>query len=218
MGGLRLPKCLPLEGVFSPHDVLLAREHHFWLMVHNTEQLHWLFQGRCPKEAQVWIKVDAGIARLGFSASQLFTIIEQLKTKGFLNIVLCSHCACADDLNDLKTAHQSRELKALVHQYNLPISLSNSAGLLSWPETHGEWNRLGIAFYGDRSSGVNELTAPLKSVMTLQSNIIALRHVGTGSCVGYGEQWQASLKSQIATVAIGYADGYPRHEKAGRPR
>ena len=53
--------------------------------------------------------------------------------------------------------------------------------------------------------------------MTLQSTIIGLRHINTGESVGYGEIWQAERNSVIATIAIGYADGYPRNAKNGTP-
>ncbi len=219
---------LLLEGPLTKNDINLAKQNNFWLMIHSSNQLDWLLSENFSKKSPIWIKVDTGMSRLGFCKQQLSEVIIKLRNKGYKNLILCSHFACADDIKNIKTSIQRQQLKNLSKQYNLPISLANSAAIINWPETHGEWNRLGIALYGVKctDSHIENITGGLSlnnnqgillPVMTLQSSIIALRRIKTGEHVGYGNQWQAPRNSIIATIAIGYADGYPRHAKPGTP-
>ncbi|HNE92045.1 MAG TPA: alanine racemase, partial [Agitococcus sp.] len=94
----------------------------------------------------------------------------------------------------------------------------NSAAILAWPNTHHQWVRPGIMLYG--SSPFIHKTAKklnLQAVMTLKTKIIALRTINQGETVGYGSTWQASRKTRLAVIAIGYGDGYPRHINANTP-
>lgn len=219
---------LLLEGPLTKNDINLAKQNNFWLMIHSTNQLDWLLTENFSKKSPIWLKVDTGMSRLGFCKQQLSDAIIKLNNAGYKKLILCSHCACADDIKNIKTSIQSQQLKDLSKQYNLPISLANSAAIMNWPETHGEWNRLGIALYGVKCTdshikdntglpSLNNVQSILQPVMTLQSSIIALRKIKAGEHVGYGNQWQAPRDSIIATIAIGYADGYPRHAKPGTP-
>src|SRR5690606_34604349 len=103
----------------------------------------------------------------------------------------------------------------------LDLSVANSAALVSaaLDLTHpsSNWVRCGIMLFGDNPSGQAQPPEPLRSAMRLLAPIIALRHVASGESVGYGSTWTATRDSVIATIAIGYADGYPRHAKNGTP-
>lgn len=96
------------------------------------------------------------------------------------------------------------------------VSLANSAALMARPETQADWVRPGILLYGDNPLGAQH-PLPLQAAMTLRAQIIALREIGTGESVGYNERWTSARPSQIATVGIGYGDGYPRHAPNGTP-
>jgi alanine racemase len=90
-------------------------------------------------------------------------------------------------------------------------SAANSAGVLAWPQAHYDWVRPGYMLYGN--SPMLEPHANghgLQPVMTLTSAVISLREVAPGDTVGYGGTWVAPRASRIATVTIGYGDGYPR--------
>jgi alanine racemase len=130
------------------------------------------------------------------------------------------HFACADDLSNPMNAHQLTQLNDLANRYQLPISMANSPAIVADTNSHGQWNRLGIALYGaeplNRFSAVQSNVA-LKPVMTLTAAIIGLRQIQPGDAVGYGQTWQAQRPTMIATVAIGYGDGYPRHAPSGTP-
>lgn len=208
---------LILEGPLDKEDFLLATRHHFWLMLHNPEQVSWLSQIEPTYKEQLWLKVDTGMNRLGFSPRYAEKVIANLTQRQKETLVLCSHFSNADEIENPKTKTQIKCLKTLANKYSYPVSLANSAGIINWPESHANFNRLGIALYGTNPTKNKKTTIKLAPVMTLQSTIIALREVAIGGSVGYGEIWQAKRTSIIATVAIGYADGYPRNAQAGTP-
>ncbi|MDR2186939.1 MAG: alanine racemase [Azonexus sp.] len=100
----------------------------------------------------------------------------------------------------------------------LPTSLANSAAILRYPATHGDWVRPGIMLYG-ASPFADESAAALglRPAMTLESRIIAVQEIEAGERVGYGGAFTAPRRMRIGVVACGYADGYPRHAPNGTP-
>lgn len=208
---------LILEGPFCPHDFAIAHDENFWLMLHNAEQIDWLIKDYPSYTGKLWLKVDTGMNRLGFMPKDIDNTIKSLTPEQQQRLVLCTHFSNAEELDNPKTLAQIARLNAIAQQYQCQLSLANSAGILNWPQSHGDYNRLGIALYGTCSIAKDDLNITLAPVMTLQSSIIALRQVNEGDCVGYGEIWQASRPSNIATIAIGYADGYPRNAQVGTP-
>jgi alanine racemase len=113
---------------------------------------------------------------------------------------------------------QLERFNTLAASYSMPRSLANSAALLRYPATHGEWVRPGIMLYG--ASPFAEKSAQelgLRPVMTLSSEIISVREIQSGEQVGYGGAFRADRRMRIGVVACGYADGYPRHAPSGTP-
>lgn len=208
---------LILEGALSQKDFAIALKQNFWLMFHNLEQISWLNKHTPPYAGKLWLKVETGMNRLGIAPNQVDNILAKLSNEQLKNIVLCTHFSNAEQLDNPKTLLQIAKL-AQVNQSDIyKKSLANSAGILNWPESHSDYNRLGIALYGATPIPTKNLPVKLKPVMTLQSTIIGLKQINTGESVGYGEKWQAKKPAVIATIAIGYADGYPRNAKAGTP-
>ncbi|MDX2367227.1 MAG: alanine racemase [Colwellia sp.] len=213
--GITLP-ILILEGPLDEEDFALAKQHDFWLMLHNEEQVSWLTQLPSYTE-KLWLKVDTGMNRLGFTPEYAEQVLASLTNEQKEALVLCSHFSNADEIDNPKTQVQITCLKALAKKYSCQFSLANSAGIINWPQSHADFNRLGIALYGANPTTIKNMPFKLTPVMTLQSTIIALRKLSIGESVGYGETWRAKQASVIATIAIGYADGYPRHAEAGTP-
>ncbi|MEZ5502886.1 MAG: alanine racemase [Halioglobus sp.] len=91
------------------------------------------------------------------------------------------------------------------------------AGLLGRPQAHYEWVRPGYLLYGNSPLPQTHRARDLQAVMTLVSAVISLRDVAVGDAVGYGGTWVAQRPSRIATVTIGYGDGYPRGAPNGTP-
>jgi alanine racemase len=208
---------LILEGPFKESDFEIAMKNHFSLMLHSDYQIKWLSAMSPQFSGDIWLKVDTGMNRLGFHVEQVDDIMSQLTDQQRKKLVLCSHFSTAEQLDSTKPLEQLAKLKKLVSQYGCKFSMANSAGILNWPTSHGDHNRLGLALYGVSPIGESPLSQPLIPVMTLQANIIAIHTVKSGEYVGYGDIWQAQRETILATVAIGYADGYPRNAKSGTP-
>ncbi|WP_416305031.1 alanine racemase [Neptunicella sp. SCSIO 80796] len=211
--GVRQPILL-LEGPFCVDDLYLAAEHQFWLMLENPAQIEMTLNTLLPQPLTIWLKIDTGMHRLGLSAEQAHRWYPKLQSCAHIadNIILTSHFACADELNNDATAKQIAQFEQLQTRYAGAASLANSAAILGWPAAAKEWNRAGIMLYGASPFMQPHPQADqLKPVMTLQSRVISVRQVKQGDKVGYGASWLAKRDSLIATVAMGYADGYPRH-------
>ena len=207
---------LLLEGVMSEAEMALAFELNFWVMLHRREHFEWLRFLEPSQRPKVWIKVDTGMHRLGFALAEINLILTEFDDLLIDGTVLCSHLACADEKHNSINIQQTKMLQELALSHRLAFSLANSAGISQWPMSHGSWNRLGIALYGC-ALPANNTQLKLQPVMTLTAPIIALRSLEKGESVGYGQSWVAQRKTIIATVAIGYADGYPRHARCGTP-
>jgi alanine racemase len=127
-----------------------------------------------------------------------------------------THFADADGASGVKW--QMERFQAMTAGLKFPRSLANSAAILRYPETHADWARPGITLYG--CSPFPDESAEklgLKPVMTLSSELIAVRELRKGDSVGYGRTFAADGPMRIGIVACGYADGYPRHAPTGTP-
>ena len=211
---------LLLEGVFGAEQLTLAAENRLELMVHNTEQLE-LLEGRAGVTSLVaWIKLDTGMNRLGFRAEQFASAYERLTR--IRNVApeptLVTHLANADDLEDPKTGAQLDLFAAKTAGLPGARSIANSAALLGWPASRADWVRPGLMLYGlsPFATGTGDALG-LRPVMTLRSEVIAIKSVRPGETVGYGGTWRAPRDTRMAVVAGGYGDGYPRSVPAGAP-
>lgn len=208
---------LILEGPFKQSDFEIAQKNNFSLMLHSDYQIDWLISLSSEYSAELWLKVDTGMNRLGFHVEKIDEIMYKLTAEQKNKLVLCSHFSTAEQIDSSKPIEQLSKLKKLVSLHHCQFSMANSAGILNWPESHGDHTRLGLALYGISPIGESPISRPLLPVMTLQADIIAIHNISIGETVGYGDTWQAERPSIIATVAIGYADGYPRNAKSGTP-
>ncbi len=208
---------LLLEGCFTPDDLTLAAEHEFACVVHSPHQLAMLDAYPRRHALSVWLKIDSGMNRLGFPMRAIPAAMEKLtRHSAVRDIPLMTHFASAD--GEPGVAAQLERFDAATAAYRLPRSLANSAALLRHPHAHGDWVRPGIMLYG--ASPFDDTSAQhlgLKPVMTLTSEVIAVRELRAGECVGYGGSFCADYPMRIGTVACGYADGYPRHAGTGTP-
>jgi alanine racemase len=221
--GIRKPILL-LEGTFSADEVTEVARNNCWVMVENQQQVTALLDAQfgpgSNEMLSVWIKVDTGMHRLGFPPEDCYRVYQRLLDSRRVDreIVLATHLACADELENPFTRLQLDRFAAVASQLNAPASIANSPGLLGWPEARKEWNRPGYMLYGlTPFPAPHPVADQLRPVMTLSSAVIGLRRIDAGEGVGYGGDWIAARPSTIATVAIGYGDGYPRTAKAGTP-
>jgi alanine racemase len=189
-------------------------------MLQNEHQIRALESAGLGDPVGCWLKLDSGMHRLGFPVQQARALVERLTAISTVapQIVLATHLACADDLENAFTRQQIKLFREHTDGLHLPCSLANSPGLLGWPETRAEWNRPGVMLYGPSPFPAPHPEADrLRPVMTLKSAVIALRDLQPGDSVGYGGAWTASRPSRIATIPVGYGDGYPRRAESGTP-
>ena len=222
--GLRKPILL-LEGCFDKTELKCATENQCELVVHNSLQLEELLNITLATPVNVWLKIDTGMHRLGVLPQQVESMFAKLAAStNVKNIVLMTHFAHADDLGGAHTSMQISRFEDCIQpiiadtNHKVELSMANSAALLAWHQTRVDWNRPGIMLYG--LSPVTESINSAKKLipaMDFESQIIALRNIASGESVGYGCTWTAQRPSTIATVAVGYGDGYPRSAKSGTP-
>ena len=131
---------------------------------------------------------------------------------------LMSHLARADERGDESTRRQIACFASLARSTGAETSLANSAGVLAWPQSHGDWVRPGIMLYGISPFVAGRAAADsLRPVMTFSSRLIAVNRLRKGDPIGYGGTWTCPEDMSVGVVAAGYADGYPRHTPSGAP-
>lgn len=208
---------LLLEGVLDQTELQAAIQHHLQIVIHQPHQLELLVQQPQPPH-KIWLKLDTGMHRLGFQASEFPAVWSRLTRHYGGEILLMSHFANADDRADPTTHQQHQRFLELTAHLSNPRSMANSAALLAWPTTQQQWVRPGIMLYGT-SPFRDSLAAEhgLQAVMTLQSRLIAINHYAAGDAIGYSGISRCPVDMRVGIVAIGYGDGYPRHAKPGTP-
>ncbi|MDD4376810.1 MAG: alanine racemase [Eubacteriales bacterium] len=167
------------------------------------------------------IAVDTGMGRIGYLAEDTDYAIQDIKKIAALSNFkikgMFSHMSTADALD--KTYSRSQEAKynnfykALTGAgIEIPFrTLANSASIMELPSIHFDAVRPGIILYGCYPSDeVDKNQLSIKPVMSVKANIIHLKNVPTDFSVGYGRRFISERPSKIATIALGYADGYPR--------
>ena len=206
---------LLMQGFYSAGELEPIAENGITTVVHDEEQLAMLEKARLPAKIAVYAKLNTGMNRLGFPESALRDAIARLRGCAG-DITLMTHFADADGKRGVRW--QLERFEAATAGTELPRSVANSAAVLRYPEAHTEWVRPGIMLYG--CSPFPDESAErlgLKPVMTLSSELIAVRELAPGDSVGYGCTFTASAPMRIGIVACGYADGYPRHAPIGTP-
>jgi alanine racemase len=163
------------------------------------------------------IHVDTGMNRLGLPGDELAVLsAESAKRLCGLNLVLVmSHLACGDDpAHPLNAEQLSRFRQALAMLPPAPASLAASHGAMLGMEYHFDLVRPGVALYGANPHAREGAGAGLPNLMqtaaVLTARVLQLRRIDSGQSVGYGATFRAKRPSMLATVALGYADGYPR--------
>lgn len=207
--------CVLVQGVFHPDEYQVAVELGMQCVIHHQQQLEWLLAIPLRQALKIWIKIDTGMHRLGFSPQEVPSILAAVRDCGWVSpdIGLMTHFASADEKNAASNASQLAQFEAIRDDgVRLIRSLANSAAILSMPETHADVVRPGIMLYG--VSPFAHLTGAelgLKPVMKLISNITVIRHYSENAPIGYGGTWVSNKPSIIGVVPVGYGDGYPRH-------
>lgn len=168
------------------------------------------------KNYPVHIKLDTGMHRLGFMPQELEALMEHCDNNPHIQVAsIFSHLAASEDPTlDAFTAHQHEQFEQMSHALltrlpNKPLRhICNSAAIARHPELHYDMVRLGLGLYG--IDGSKLLQKELKQISTLKTTIAQIKTIPAGETVGYGRKGHIDKETRIATISIGYADGYPR--------
>ncbi len=186
---------------------------------YETAETLSMMAGRLNKTVKVHIKVDTGMGRIGFlpdeqSVDTVCAIarLPHLQIEG-----LFTHFACADEADKTSANRQLKQFSAFADALsaagiNIPmLHMSNSAGITEMPDARFNMVRCGIATYGlYPSEEVDRSKLKLIPAMSLHAKVTYVKTVPAGTPVSYGSTFVTDRETVIATIPIGYADGYPR--------
>ena len=172
------------------------------------------------RKAVIHIKVDTGMGRIGIKPDEdgIRFIQKALQTPGIELEGIFTHFACAD-MEDLTSAReQIRIFREFVEKaealtgYKIPLHhCSNSAGIVQLPEANMDLVRAGITMYGLMPSDeVSTEIISLKPALSMHSHIAFIKEMPPGSVISYGSTYVVPETAKVATVPLGYGDGYPR--------
>jgi len=170
--------------------------------------------GDAKTSPPAWLHADTGMNRLGLSNNDIDILVsEPTRLDGIAVSTLISHLACADTpehpMNAAQlTAFKSARARIETRTGPLRASLANSPGVFLGPDFHFDLVRPGAALYGLAPS--LDRPNPMKQVVVIHAKILQIRSVDTPMTVGYGAAHHVEKPARIATIAAGYADGYPR--------
>ena len=177
---------------------------------------------KCGKCAKIHVKTDTGMSRIGYVAGEneaaaLDEIAKINELEGIYIEGIFSHFATSDEADESYMRHQLDIFLSFCKKLedrgiNIPIRhIANSAAVMMYPETHLEMVRAGIILYGLYPSGdVDKNRLKLKPVMSMKSRITMVKEKKAGWGVSYGKEYITDRRTVIATVPVGYGDGYVR--------
>ena len=157
------------------------------------------------------VHLDTGMHRLGFGAEDAQVLInERGRLRGLRLALIMSHLVASEEPSNPVNGEQLSRVRTFVRAMpGAPTSLANSSGIFLGPDYHFDLLRPGAALYG-----INPLPGqanPMLDVVTLEARILQTRQIDAFQTVGYGGAWRSARPSRIATIALGYADGYFRN-------
>jgi len=211
-----LPDC-PIFVFFGlqPGEAKEFSRHHLTPILNNLGQIElWQRQTNRGVTENALLHIDTGMSRLGLPPEEVARLAAEPERLASLNIAfVMSHLACAEQPEHPMNEAQLSEFKAALVSLApaagaAKLSLANSSGIFLGPEFHFDLARPGAALYG--LNPTPEKTNPMAEVVRLQGKILQVRHVDPPRTVGYGAAHSLVRPSRIATVPVGYADGYLR--------
>lgn len=212
---------LLLEGVFEPRDLELCSRLQLWHVVHHDDQIDWLAMHKTHVPHRIFLKLNSGMNRLGFSPERYRAAYTRLAALPQVDEI--SHMTHFSDADGDKGISAQWELFQSATE-GLPgeRSTCNSAATLrhgARADVRGDWVRPGVAAYGASPDFPQHDAAHwgLQPTMTLSSRIIATNQLEAGATIGYGSIFTADVPMRVGVVACGYGDGYPRHAVTGTP-
>ncbi|MBE7036232.1 MAG: alanine racemase [Ruminococcaceae bacterium] len=206
-------------GYTAPDQAEMMVKYHITATVYSQEMAEKLSVAAAENKtkAKIHLKINTGMERIGFMPEQTEEMLSVCRLPGLEPEGIFTHLACADcaDSSSVHTQYQrfSFAVESLKREgITIPLRhVLNSAGIFDFPEYQLEMVRPGIILYGYYPSDyIHTERAKLKPVLSLKSRVIHLHSVEEGTGIGYGWTYEAQKPIQVATVPVGYADGYSR--------
>jgi alanine racemase len=219
---------LRAAGVRSPIVVLGAYydRHHADVLAHRLTPVVYdvadlerfaAAASRRGRRADVHVKIDTGMSRLGVPVADVPGALGRVRALADLRLAgLCTHFASADLPDAEATRAQLARFAGCLDEAraqgftDLVNHAANSAAAVRFPEARLNAVRPGLALYGAMPSAHVSLSG-LEPALRLTTRVMAVHEIAAGTTVSYGGAWRATRTSRVATLPIGYADGYPRH-------
>ncbi len=209
---------LVLGGFDDGEDLRAIDEYQLQTVVHAPHQVALLTKARLQHPLTVWLKIETGMHRLGLEETELGDAYQRLKAMPTVaHLILMTHFASSEYREGDVTLKQIQIFEQRIAGYAEPRSLSNSGGILAWPNAHQQWVRPGLMMYGGSPFSPAENSPLLRPVMRLTAPVKAIHVLRKGDAVGYNGIFVAPKNMTIAVVGGGYGDGYPRALPNGTP-
>ncbi|TZF83619.1 bifunctional UDP-N-acetylmuramoyl-tripeptide:D-alanyl-D-alanine ligase/alanine racemase [Pedobacter sp. BS3] len=214
--GITLP-IMVMNAEEAAYDTLI--EHRLEPEIYSFRILHdfiTILKQKNKTRYPVHLKIDTGMHRLGFMPHEVEALVSILNSSDDVLVKsVFSHLAASEDpVEDEFTQRQVQLFAETTHHiekgigYQFLRHIANTSGISRWPEAQLDMVRLGIGLYGIDSSIKQK--SPLETVTTLKTSISQIKHIEPGETVGYNRRGKLPEGGKIATVKIGYADGYNR--------
>jgi alanine racemase len=212
--GITLP--LLVLGPMNEAQVRCAVEHDITIGVPGPEELAAVCNVAREHDVTIHLKLDSGMGRMGSVESELPDVVQLLRESPRVHVAaIYSHFASAGDPRDRITEEQRARFRTLVETLreaglSAPLHhFANSAATMRGLVEPGDLVRVGIALYG--AEALDEGSSRLRPLLRWRTEIVRLKDLPPGEAVGYGATFHTTRPSRIATLPVGYADGYDRH-------
>ena len=213
--GIKLP-VLILSGI-TEDQIKIFLNYDFSTVIHS-KKVAVALHSDAKKKIKVHLKVDTGMGRLGFKLEDTFTFMSQYNgAEFFIFEGLMTHLASAFNKNEKAfTNLQIKRFNTLIEDLKATgvsfpiIHCANSAGIIDFPESHFDMVRPGIILYGSSPFDGKRNDLDIEPVLSWKTRIIQISHIQKGKPIGYGGTFTTKRDSVIATIPVGYADGYDR--------
>lgn len=217
-----------LAGVMDDAEMKAAVEWSCQPVIHCREQLD-LLDSIAGNKLTVWLKIDTGMNRLGFSPDDAAEVIARLHASPAVGeLRLMTHLSSADELQAPTTAEQLARFRPVAAGFDGDVSIGNTPGTLGWSVVTNarkefgfsgdNWIRPGIALFGISPFGDRTgVELGLKPVMQFEARLIAVKPLPAGARVGYKGSYRNAKDTMYGVISAGYGDGYSRHFKSGTP-
>lgn len=212
---------LLLEGIFEARDLELCSRLGLWHTIHCDEQIDWLAAHKTQVPHRVFLKMNSGMNRLGFTPERFRSAYARLNALPQVEeISFITHFSDADGARGID--HQLQVFMEVTADLPGERSDCNSAATLIFggdAQVRNDWVRPGIVLYGSAPDYPARTAADwgLQPAMTLSTKVISVQTLKEGDTVGYGSTFTADGPMQLGVIACGYADGYPRSCGTGTP-